>query len=218
MVLDDTFIDRLSENIGLFGGKHCEVVIHDFENGYDSTITKIVNGHVTGRTAGGSPTNLLFEAFGISRDGTLEDIPLYYSKLPNGSILKSSTTFIRDESGHPIGAVCINLDVTADVKAMPVQEPEDAPLKLRRDEFFAKDVSELLKYYVHLVEERIGKPADQMKRSEKIQALSYLDKLGVFQISKAGVYLCERFHISKFTLYNYLNILRNKNGEEDGTS
>ena len=46
-----------------------------------------------------------------------------------------------------------------------------------------------------------------------MKALEYLDKKGALQISKANVRLCEFFQISKFTLYHYLEEIReNKKG------
>ena len=52
-----------------------------------------------------------------------------------------------------------------------------------------------------------------MNKEEKMKALEYLDKKGALQISKANVRLCEFFQISKFTLYHYLEEIReNKKG------
>ena len=47
-----------------------------------------------------------------------------------------------------------------------------------------------------------------MDKSEKLQALAFLDERGVLQIAKAHVRLCEFFDISKYTLYNYLDEVR----------
>jgi len=49
-----------------------------------------------------------------------------------------------------------------------------------------------------------------------------LDKKGVFLITKAGERICDALSISKFTLYNYLDILRkqkqNDNSNGNGNS
>lgn len=208
MTPDNTFLHRLAENIGLFAGKRCEVVVHDFRESSDTTISKIVNGHVTGRTEGGPPTNLFFETAAVASNGFCEDIPLYYSRLPNGAVIKSCSTFIHDEAGKVIGAVCINLDVSGDVKEVLEQEFAADQTGLQKNELYAKDITEILLHYVQLAEEQVGKPAAEMDRADKMRALRFLDDHGIFQISKAGVYLCGHFHISKFTLYNYLNTIR----------
>lgn len=208
MIPDDTFLNRLAENIGIFGGKRCEVVVHDFREGSDTTISKIVNGHVTGRSEGGPPTNLFFETAAVASNGFYEDIPLYYSRLPDNSVIKSSSTFIHDEKGKVIGAICINLDVSDDIMEVSRQESATPQTESQENELYAKDITEILVHYVLLAEEQIGKPAAEMNRADKMQALKFLDKHGIFQISKAGIYLCEHFRISKFTLYNYLNAVR----------
>ena len=43
-----------------------------------------------------------------------------------------------------------------------------------------------------------------------MKALEYLDKKGALQISKASIRLCQFFQISKFTLYHYLDEIRER--------
>lgn len=57
---DSDFLDRLVENLAAFLGSDCEIALHDFTHGYDSTIVKLINGHVSGRTvAARQPTCFL---------------------------------------------------------------------------------------------------------------------------------------------------------------
>ena len=85
--------------------------------------------------------------------------------------------------------------------------------KIQENEILVSNVGELLEYYLIQCEKEIGKPAVTMNKEEKMKALEYLDKKGALQISKANVRLCEFFQISKFTLYHYLEEIReNKKG------
>ena len=59
----------------------------------------------------------------------------------------------------------------------------------------------------------IGKPMMLMNKEEKIRALDYLDQKGVFKITKTSLLLCDAMQISKYTLYNYLDLARAENGE-----
>ncbi|HIT87540.1 MAG TPA: helix-turn-helix domain-containing protein [Candidatus Coprocola pullicola] len=68
----------------------------------------------------------------------------------------------------------------------------------------------MLEYYLVQCEEEIGKPAVTMNKEEKMRALQYLDEKGVLQITKANVRLCQFFQILKFTLYHYLDEIREK--------
>ena len=49
-----------------------------------------------------------------------------------------------------------------------------------------------------------------MTKEEKMRALQYLDEKAVLQITKANVRLCQFFQILKFTLYHYLDEIREK--------
>lgn len=205
------FMNRLAENLSKFLGKDCEIAIHDFSDGHDATIVNIFNGHVSGRTVGCPPTNLFFEKLSQEQDH-LSDLPIYFTKLPDGRTIKSCTTFINDDNGTPIGALCINMDIsdytllykkTCEILDQQVLEHQES-------EVYAQSLSDIMEHHLKTVEEIIGKPASEMKKQEKLKALAYLDRRGVFQIVKANVRLCEFFSISKFTLYNYLEEIRSE--------
>lgn len=212
MAFENEFLDRFVDNLGALMGDRCEIVIHDFSNGYDKTVVKILNGHITGRNIGSPPTNLFFEQLGKG-EWAFEDMPVYFTKADDGRIIKSSTTFIRGKRKKVTGAVCINLDVTELLKAeaylhelVKYDEKED-------NELYVDNLGQLVDHYLEQVETEIGKPANKMNKSEKIKAITFLDQKGVFQMSKASIRLCKFFDISKFTLYNYRD--EGKNGSEE---
>lgn len=220
MYIDYEFVERFVENIAALLGDKCEIVIHDFTEGYDETIVKIVNGHVSGRTVGNPPTNLFFEII-ADQEATSKDLPIYFTTTPSGAIIKSSTTFIRNKRQTIIGAICINLDITDLVQSQEYMEKftgysrGEAP---RSGELYAQSLGEIVEHYLKRVEEQIGKPAHEMNKKEKMRALAFLDEKGILQMAKANVRLCEFFNISKYTLYNYLDTIRNKgiaNAETD---
>ena len=202
------FIKRFAENLGKLFGNKCEIILHDFTNGYESTIVHIVNGEVSGRSIGGCPTNLFFEHLS-ELDNMEEGFSQYFSTMPDGRIIKSSTTFLKGADGKILGSVCVNLDISDLVRTIPqitsfLTDSHTQPRPVG-NEHFAMDVNDLMGYYLEQVEEKIGKRASKMKKQEKLRALAFLESKGVLQIAKANVTLCEFFNISKFTLYNYLN-------------
>ena len=71
--------------------------------------------------------------------------------------------------------------------------------------------------YIHV--EAPDEMGHQGSVERKVKAIEYLDSKGVFLISKSGIKVCELFNISKFTLYNYLEMIRNKHesAERNGT-
>ena len=54
-----------------------------------------------------------------------------------------------------------------------------------------------------------------MNRAEKIEMVRYLDQKGVFLITRSSEKVCEVLDISKFTLYNYLEIVRKENNSPE---
>ena len=55
-----------------------------------------------------------------------------------------------------------------------------------------------------------NKDPKKLTKSERLDFLSFLDEKGAMQISKSGDRICKVLGISKFTLYNDLEIIRSK--------
>ncbi len=76
-------------------------------------------------------------------------------------------------------------------------------------EIFATDVKSLLEYLIKEAQNQAGKDPRDMDKADKIRFLDYLDKKGAFLVTKSSERVCEFLEISKFTLYNYLDLARN---------
>ena len=204
--MDAAFLERLCKNLSDYLGAESEIVIHDFRNGLDHTVTQICNP-LTGRKVGDAPTSLFFESFDLE-SGDCEDLPCYFTELPDGRLFKSSTTFLR-ENGRVTGAICINTDVS---ELRHARQRLDAVLggahAEKKQELFVSSLEDLMEYHLSAVELRAGKAAKEMTRAEKLEALRYLDEKGVLHMAKANVRLCEFFDFSKYTLYSYLDEIR----------
>ena len=81
-------------------------------------------------------------------------------------------------------------------------------------EVFANNVSELLDHLIVECQENIRKRPEEMTRADKIQMIEFLDSKGAFLITKAGDRICEYLGISKFTLYNYLDIVKKQSSKQ----
>ena len=117
-------VDEMSDLVGAAGshraghratiGPRCEVVLHDYRE-WDrsgSTIVWIENGHVTGRHVGGPTTNLGLEAM-RSGDASPDRFNYRTRTRKDGRTLRSTSIYFRNRAGEFIGALCINLDVSA---------------------------------------------------------------------------------------------------------
>ena len=169
------FISRLMKGIAAQFGRKCEVVLHDYQQDYDKTIVQIENGDVTGRSVGECGTNLGLEVLrGTVSNG---DKFNYVTQTKDGKILHSTSIYIRNENNDPIGALCINWDVT--------------------DMYVCNKA----------LQEIIGIASEKEAVNEvedKIKGIKFLDSKGAFLIKKAGDKITKFYDISKYTLYSYL--------------
>ena len=193
------FYKRLAHSLALQFGPNCEIVVHDLETeDIDHSIVAIENGHVSGRKLGES----------MNEDATeVHDRAPYLTKAADGKLLKSSTIFIRDDDGNPVGIMGINFDITL----MKAFERSLEALTGTGDKGYTepdpitKNIGDLLEDLLRECEQYVGKPAALMTKDERIRAIGYLDRRGAFLISKSSERACEFFGISKYSFYSYLN-------------
>lgn len=189
-------------------GENCEIVLHDWANGYDKSIAAIENGYITGRQVGDCGSNLGLEVM----RGTIEDGDRYnyVTQTENGKTLRSSSMYIKADNGKVLGALCINVDISGLITAQRVLESLVIPEKSDVSEFFATNVSDLLGFLIQEAIKKVGKSINIMTKEDKIEMLRYLDEKGAFLINKSGGKVCQALDISKFTLYTYLDEIRSK--------
>jgi len=72
-------------------------------------------------------------------------------------------------------------------------------------------VNDLLDNLIRQSVELVGKPVALMNKDDKIKAISFLNDAGAFLITKSGDKVSEHFGISKFTLYSYINEVKDEN-------
>jgi len=197
-------------------GPDCEIILHDLTGDYDKTIIDIRNGHITNRKVGDCGSNLGLEVIrGTVSNG---DRFNYITRTRNGKTLRSSTVYFYNEEKQLIGALCVNTDISESIRL------EEYLREINRyspkheengEEFFANNVSDLLEYLIQEGMCIVGKQCEDMTKQDKLKMLQFLDGKGAFLITKSSEKICEVLGISKFTLYNYLDILRN--GSDKGT-
>lgn len=224
MKLDLDFLKKLLGNIHALLGDKCELVVHDFRDGKNGTIVHIVNGELSGRTVNNYSSNLVFDHI-HDLDSHENDFSAFFNVTEKGRVIKSSATYIRDESQTIIGAICINWDITDLVNAQcaiqnatgyfQTHMKPNSTEKAFQEKYFST-VDELFDHYLAAVEMIIGKEARLMSKEEKEKAIKYLHERGLFKVANASVKLCKHFGISKYTLYNYLGSTEKGTNKDQG--
>lgn len=187
----------------------CEVVIHDFTD-FEHSIVHL-EGDVSHRHLGGAATDLLLKRARASE--TDEDLYCYKTQLPGDRTMKSSTVFLRDESGAAYGAFCINYDITAltgfekVIGAMTLNGVEESVSEVLSD-----DINQTIGGIIAETLAEIGDEPRFMNRGGKVDLIARLDAKGVFQVKKAAPILAEQLGLSRATIYNYLREAREQAG------
>ncbi|MET4579963.1 helix-turn-helix transcriptional regulator [Ottowia thiooxydans] len=215
-------------------GPHVEIVLHDLCKPENSVIY-IANGHVTGRSTGasllGGPLN--DKAFLAARrelsqpGGNQHSVILDYPTLaPDGRPLKSATVVFRDQDGVPFLALCLNSDLQLVKDAMrwlegfltpagasepPRQEPHSPAVEVPAAPK-EQDLEVLMRTIVEEAVARLGKPVREMSRDEKLEALKPMVSRGVLLVRGGVGRVAQALGVTRFTIYNYLDILREREG------
>ncbi len=195
-------------------GENTEVVIHDFKN-LESSIVYI-SGDVTRREIGAPATNLVLNGL----KNNIDKMENYKTVTNDGKILRSTTTFIRDEQQQIVGCMCINYDITdylcckaalEKLTAFPKQTAsENGTEQDDGNEFFENNVKSMIEKIIAEAIEELNKPIELMNKEEKMSFVKILDEKGVFLVKGAVDDLAEMLGVSKFTVYNWLEKVSHK--------
>lgn len=209
-LLDD--LKRIADGQVAFFGRNCEVIIHDLSTLECSVV--YVAGAVTRRQFGAPATNLLVRLLAQYGDA-VPDMYSYPTQGPDGRPLKSSTTFIRNEKGKAVFALCMNYDVTGYINAISLIEdhiriekkPDDEVVK----EIFSSNINETCEEITHISLNEFGKQPIDLSREERIMFIDVLTKNGTFLIKGMVEHVAGLMNISKYTLYGYRRICEERN-------
>ena len=192
-------------------GNRIEFILHDLSKPEASVV--FVVGNVTGRQLGAPATNTLIRALSQYGDEA-EDMISYPSISRDGKVLKSSTIFIRNDSGKVIGCLCVNFDVTEFnavtaligeliATASPYQQNT-------HDEIFAQGINEVVEDVIRYEIGRTKQSPASMSKGDKVDIIRSLDKKGIFDVKGSPEMVAGMLGTSVFTIYNYLKEARNE--------
>lgn len=130
----------------------------------------------------------------------------YYKTNWDGKKLKCTSVTIRDESGTPIGLVCLNFD-TSVFETMNIQLGTFLNLKgqgLNPVEQFTENWRQQVSVFIDdfTVERDIALSA--LSKEEKSELVRRLYDHGLFNYRDAAVYVAQTLGVSRTTIYNYL--------------
>lgn len=216
-------------------GPHHELVVHDLRLIPNSIIG--IGGDITGRSIGGPITDFLLRAI---RQGETESIFRYQARTADGRSLSSSTVFIRQADGTPVGCLCVNTDITDWLKVRTIvdritsaaegldldssdestdvvlQESDEALQDVQ--ETFAPTVDDLALTLVAQAIDSTGVPVELMQKRHKLQVVQELEARGLFLLRDAVDLTARMLGISRESVYNYLKESRDESAQRLGST
>ena len=191
-------------------GNDCEVCIHDLQaNDLEHTICYIINGHVSGRKIGDGASKIVLETLEALKKGdNVSDHLGYRTHTSDGRILKSSTIFLKDESGKYRFILGINHDMTNFINAQSALSNVVENIETTCEDIYGQiplSVNDLLDNLIEQSVKLVGKTPALMTKDEKVKAIKFLQDAGAFLITRSGDKISQFFGISKFTLYSYID-------------
>lgn len=216
-------------------GPDYEVVLHDLHPDYNE-IVAIANSHISGRSIGSPLTDASLKML-IDKAYEKNDFLCNYKGISeNGHLLRSSTMFIKDAQGKPVGLLCINFDDSKYLQLQDVllsiihpKEYIEAQPSLRKGspgsqsipaaaltepefepitENFSMDIPSLMHKMFADATIAIPTPADRLNQQERKDIIEKLHKQGLFQMKGAITFVAEQFACSSATIYRYLSELK----------
>ncbi len=180
---------------------HAEVVIHDLTTG---KIAAIFNN---------------FSKRSVGEDSLIEELTDYtllpdtfpvYTKINwDGRKLKSSTATLRDKNNHPVGLLCINLDLSKWEEFRYLLNQWVGIQSEQPEVLFKEDWREKINLYVSDYLEKQNLTLRTMQKDEKRDLIKALHKNGAFRAKNAATYVADVLNLSRATIYNYLRVNEN---------
>ncbi len=212
----------LTEFLGRALGPDYEVALHDLED-MEHSLVAIANNHVSGREIGAPLTDVALRLL-AEQKYEKNDYKIHYKGLAdNGKILRSSTLFIRNDVGKPVGMLCINFDDSRyqelSERILGLCHPNQfvdsnfafniAPHIMEEDveigiEHFANSSQNVAESAIRETAQALGVDILNCSADEKQAIVNELEKRGVFLLKGAVKEVAEILNCSIATMYRYI--------------
>lgn len=215
------------EFLGKTLGPDYEVVLQDL-NPEHQAIVAIANGHISGRQVGSPLTDASLQMLSSKAYESNDFLCNYRGIAVNGHILRSSTMFIKDDEGTPIGFLCINFDDSRfqelNGKLLTMVHPGSFLTRSPAEhdsvqnshtgmsapadpitENFSMDISSLMQKIFEDATSSLTTPIDRLNQHERKDIIEQLQEQGLFQLKGAISFVAKKFSCSTATIYRYLS-------------
>ncbi|OBU13941.1 hypothetical protein AYY19_07580 [Photobacterium aquimaris] len=199
-------MENIVDGIAAMWGEHTEVLLHCLDS-RNPSIMKIANGHITGREVGAPITNIALVKLNEGQDVS----KAYITKSPNGKMLRSLTTVIRNKQQQAIGLLCVNFNLDAPFQSMIHSLMPNIDSYCDHGvtaETFARNNDEMMHSSIETVREQVITDSAIPPSKKSREIVTRLHDLGIFDLKDSAQIAAKGLDISIHTIYRYLREIR----------
>ena len=182
---------------------HAEVVLHDLSTGKIAALWNAFSG----RTA--ATDSLIEDGLDGMAEGACVLGP-YEKTGADGRRLKSVSAVLRNNEGHAVGLLCINLDVSRIDDAVRLLAAFAGTPEPRPPALFSRDWREEINAALHAWLKVRGLALSALKRPDRVALVAALEEQGLFKTRNAVDHLASLIGTSRASIYNYLSAARDE--------
>jgi predicted transcriptional regulator YheO len=202
--------DAVVEGLAEYLGPASEIVLHSLED-YQHSVTKIANGHHTGREIGAPITNRALEMLQEIEQSHVKKSLSYFTRSKNNRLMKSSTIAIKGDGGKIIGLLCINMNIDESfAEVLQTFLPQPDMESRGQAEHFTSSVEEMIQATIERTIEEVDASQDISYANRNKHIIGLLHERGVFNMRDAVTIVANALRISKHTVYLHLRNLASK--------
>lgn len=195
---------NVAEGVAEFLGNFCEVVIHNLEN-MDHSVMHIINGHLSGRQAGASISEVTLSFLNRMMAEPNLDHLYYFAKNKRGETFKSSISAIMGEKGNIIGLLCINMYLSSPISDLVhFMTPSESTKQENISETFVENTVELMLHALEEAKKAVYSNLSISSSNKNKEIVSTLYQKGIFNLKDSVVTIADHLGISKNTVYMHI--------------
>lgn len=192
-------IEAIAEGLSETFAPFCEVVVHDLKHPTNSILS--IHNNLSGRRVGEPTTELGLAR--IESDDFPHIIANYANQFADGRPAKSTSIGIKDENGHYVAALCLNVDMTLFRSMQSVlnqfTQVGTGPVK----EHLEPNGSEAIRQRIDQYAAALSASPRTLKADERKALIEVLRNEGLLDVKKSMETVAHHLGVSRASVYLY---------------
>lgn len=195
---------NVADGLADFWGENCEVVVHDLSH-LDSSVIKIINGHLSGRQTGAPISEVTLGFLNKMMANPAMHHITYFAKNKRGEAFKASISAIEGENHNIIGLFCINFYLnTSLLSFMQTFTPAARTETENISETFVENAEELMLNALEDAKKEVYSNLSISSSNKNKEIIALLYQKGIFNLKDSVITIANHLGISKNTVYMHI--------------